>query len=534
MFFGTQCKRHLLNLLLFMYIYLCGFVVNSVRKRVTTDRPFTFESNWQDVGTLRQKRSGSSKKKKTPQTQNTTSRESRTNSNQVTDSRVTRSQVALSSSAGRNSTKKTAASDKKSSSDKATKASHQNPTIDLVQWVPSESADRARHSTKSGAGLSNADANSTQTETTSVTEASSNKAATGIKQSGSNSASRDHSAVSTSKSTKGLKNSAKSKDKFVGTGDFSINDAGTRDSSQTTVKVARSNSHDSSHQNSGASSTRAQQRVKSRPANLAAETILTEPYSISAIVAHGEAYNTHTNDKTVGTGTPSLHLEAASSGMSSVAGRKNVANKKSANIVANEKTKAVKFSGVSGGSKVGGSAATGDMHVVNNSLSSVAVSQQSVIPLSHEQASNAGNGTAAASSVDVVTNASSNRIPSVSQDRQTGNNIRTSAASETLSLNALSIDKASDAANMDVVSSGKTVVTNGLNAASARTRSAAHVRQTSAVAKTGSTATTSQLKVRYVVVGITAELCPSRNSITCIISGHSFVILHSYEPTIRV
>jgi len=440
-----------------VYICLCDCIDNSVHKRATTERPFTFESNWQDVGASRKKQSGTSKKKTTLTSQNTASGESRTNSNQVPRSQVTRSQVAVSSSASRKDGNKTA----------------------------------------TGSNLA-------KTATTSGTDSKRNNTATGNKQLSLNNASQENSAVRASHSTERLRNSAKSKDRFLGIDGSNTNDAGRKDANQSIVNNPKSTSHDTSRHNSAArlqlssSSVRAQRQVKSRPGIAAAETNSTEPRSISANIVHDEALNTSGNVETLEVESESLHREAVNSDiLTTTASRKKLVNKNLANNVASNKAKDVNLgeNEVSGRSGVCNSTTNGDMPIVNSSLTSVAVSQQSVVPLSsetttHKQASDAAGG---AVGVDTVTlgnhsNVSSTRIQSLSQSGQTARNIHMSTAAVASSCKAVS----SNTTSMHVMS-GKTTVANGLNT---RARSAAQIKQTSAVAETGSAAATSQLRLR--------------------------------------
>jgi len=461
----------------------------SVHKRITTERPFIFESNWRNVGTSRQKQSQTSEKKITIESQNTAI----SDSNLVPGSRATRSQVALTSSASRNDGDNTAASSKKSSS---SKASRQNSVVSVVSSV---STDRAKQSTESDARSSHGSANSTKTKTTSVTDA---KTATGNKQS-SYVAGQENSVVSTLQSSERLKNSAKSKDNFFGTGGVSITGAGRKDTNQSTAKSLKSNAHYSNHQNSAANSERAQRQVESHPEKLVGETNFTEPHRVFANVAHGEAFNISGIVETVGTGVEILHHETVSSNISSTASRKSSANKNlAAKSIADVKAKNVNSNGMSDLTEVSSSTATGNVPVINSSLSSVVVSQQSVIPLSSETMANkhVSDIGGAVASVHVATlgnqsNVSSARTQSVSQSRQAAKNVHI-ATSVAASCTAVSSDQASNTANMDVVRSGKKMVANRLNAASNETQSAAQIRQTSSVAETGSAAAALELTAR--------------------------------------
>ena len=464
----------------------------SVRKRITTQRPFTFDTNWNNVGTAEQKQSQTREKKTT---QNTASGLSRTNSTQVSGSRVTRSQVAL-SSASRTDANDIAASSKKYSSS-TSKVSYQHSAVSVMS---SESANRAKRSTVSDARLSNAGVNSTKTKTTAVTDANISKTAKNNNHLSTNNADLENFAVSTSESSERLKNSVKSKDRSSGTGGISTAGARRKGANQSTAQNLKSNSRDPSRQNSASRNERGQQQVKSQSKNLVAKTNLTERHRISANVGHNAVFNISGIVETVGTGSDSVHHEAVNSGVLLTASRKTSANRNSASSIAGKKNKKVQdvnLNGVSSHTELSGRSVTGSVPVVNSSLSSVAVSQQSVMPLSSEAMASEHVSDAGVASVDVVTldNQSHTRTRSASENRRAAENIHVSS-SVASSRKAVSKDQASCTANVGVLRSGKKMVANRLNAASTRTESTSQVRQASAAGGAGPAVTSSQVRTR--------------------------------------
>ena len=308
----------------------------------------------------------------------------------------------------------------------------------------------------------------------------------------SSSASRQNSAVS-SKSADKAKRSAESKAGFsdahaVGRkpSSTSITNGGRKDATKSFVSNPTTDLRDPGHHNSAArDAARARCDSKSQTETLAAETGLRETHC-SSVTTPSNASNTPNNVETA-----SLHDSATGPPSLSTRSRKTSANKKIAYSIRNNardmnlngsgvqdrtpsEVRSIQLLPTEGTVSVGSSAATGNSSAVKRFSSTVAVSQPSVARPSSEamDAVVTSGKTIVTSQLD----AASARTRSVIQSRRTATNTQTSSSEAV----------AGNQANTNVMSSGKTAMTNGSNQASSKTRSVTRGKQTSATSVTAS------------------------------------------------
>ena len=265
------------------------------------------------------------------------------------------------------------------------------------------------------------------------------------------------------------------------------------------------------------SSGRAKHSTKSQKSQqeiLAAETNLRETRG-SSITVPSDACNATGDIETVGTGRESLpHRATGSSSVSTRSGKNSDVNVGGNRMPDHSKDNSIRFLSVEG-TVTRSSAATRNVSVVDRLSSTAAVTRQSSAAPSSSEAvafqqaadNSVGVTSTATASMVVMTsgkkmvsnrsNAASARTRSVTQSRQTATSIQTpsseAAASSPVSNAA---DNIVVTASMDVMTSGKTTMAIGSNAASSRTRSVTFGKQTPAATVTASAAAASNTQLR--------------------------------------
>jgi len=268
----------------------------------------------------------------------------------------------------------------------------------------------------------------------------------------------------------------------------SVAGASRKETSGTGVGSSKSNSHSPKNRNSASNALssdvaeRDKHSAKSQPQVSAAMT--TRSTRTSSITVPSDKSSTPNNEETAGGGMGSLHHKAtAESGSLSTRSRKtNSANKKVADS-ATDNARDVQLDGdvvpargVVHSSHLlpveetsfGSTAATGGNPVVNGFSSSIDTSRHSVAPTSseavaHQQASSVADSVTSTAGMNVMTsgktivtnhsNVASARTRSAAQSRQTSFRTQTASSSKAVGSSAVS-----NAASMDVVASGKSTV----------------------------------------------------------------------------
>ena len=290
-----------------------------------------------------------------------------------------------------------------------------------------------------------------------------------------------------------------------------------RDTGRTYGSSSKSNLHDPKHHTSAANelssghAERAKRSARPQPEISSAETngratgssSVTVPSNASKTPGSGEA-------KRAGSGSLP-HSAAKSSSLSARTGRKS-AKKKVADSADKLKAKDVNLRGnrvphrsevqsspvvpVEGTDVVGSNAMAGNISIANRFSSSVNTAQQPVATSSSEavaceQASDVSDSAAGTASMDLMTsgktivtsqsNATSARTRPLNRSRQTSSTTHTASSSK-----AVASSNVSDAVSVAVMTSGKSSAANRSNAASSKTRSVTGGRQTTAAAVTAS------------------------------------------------
>ena len=436
------------DIFLFLCIFIsCNCFVNSVRNREPTARQFTLEnvdiSKWKESGRTKKRvssvASGTQNSARGTRKQNDkTTTPADQLSSEPPGSHVTRSKSTLSSDVGRKEVNKSVNS---------SGISHRSSTVSAGL---SEDTNRASHRTQSKAGLSASHADSGTRESTSIAGASRNET--------------------------------------TRTGASSSN--------------SRSHKHHNSASNalSSDNSERGKDSAQSQP-ELSAATTTRSTHSSSITVPSGKS-SAPGNEETAGAVTGSLHHKAASeSGSLSTRSRKNNLTNKKVAESAKDKSTGVHLGGdgvpdcsvvhsnhlVSVKETVVESTTATGGNPVGNRFSSADVAPSSSEAVAYQQASSVAASVTTTVSVDVMTsgktvvtnhsNAASTRTRSATQSRPTSSRTETASSSKAVGMGSNAV---SDAANMDVVASGKSTTTSRSTVAGSKMQSVAGDRQISA------------------------------------------------------